>query len=53
MNRINDLQHDAKDDQCGRADVLSLDHIVRYRDGGQDTLENLRVLCLPGNRRRG
>ena len=38
---------------CGETHTLELDHILRYRDGGQDTVENLRVLCLPCNRRRG
>lgn len=38
---------------CGATDQLSLDHIVRYRDGGPDTVENLRVLCMPCNLERG
>lgn len=38
---------------CGSTENLSLDHITRYRDGGKDTVENLRVLCLPCNQRRG
>lgn len=38
---------------CGATDGLSLDHIVRYRDDGPDTTENLRVLCMPCNLERG
>lgn len=38
---------------CGATDNLSLDHVIRYRDGGQDTAENLRVLCMPCNLERG
>lgn len=38
---------------CSATDALSLDHIVRYRDGGPDTVENLRVLCMPCNLDRG
>lgn len=34
---------------CGAKDNLSLDHIIRYRDGGPDTEYNLRVLCMPCN----
>ena len=37
---------------CGATDDLSLDHIVRYRDDGPDTVDNLRVLCMPCNRSR-
>ena len=38
---------------CGAGHRLSLDHLIRYRHGGEDTLENLRTLCLPCNQRRG
>lgn len=38
---------------CGSPDRLSMDHIVRYRDDGPDTAENLRVLCMPCNLERG
>lgn len=38
---------------CGATRRLQLDHIVRFRDGGPDTPENLRVLCKPCNIRRG
>ena len=37
---------------CGARDDLSLDHIIPYRDNGPDTVENLRVLCMPCNNRR-
>lgn len=39
--------------ECGSTTNLSLDHIVRYRDDGPDTVENLRVLCMPCNVGRG
>ena len=38
---------------CSKDTDLSLDHVVRFRDGGPDTVENLRVLCLPCNLERG
>lgn len=38
---------------CGSTSKLSLDHIIRYRDDGPDTVDNLRVLCMPCNIRRG
>jgi hypothetical protein len=38
---------------CGTGENLSLDHIQRYRDDGPDTVENLRVLCMPCNQVRG
>lgn len=38
---------------CSSREALSLDHVIRYRDGGPDTEDNLRVLCLPCNQRRG
>lgn len=39
--------------KCGSAEDLSMDHIIRFRDGGPDTVENLRVLCMPCNLERG
>lgn len=39
--------------ECGATEALSLDHIIRYRDGGPDSVDNLRVLCMPCNIRRG
>ena len=39
--------------ECDATENLSLDHIVRYRDDGPDTADNLRVLCMPCNLRRG
>lgn len=38
---------------CAATVNLSLDHIHHYSKGGEDTFENLRVLCVPCNRRRG
>jgi hypothetical protein len=37
---------------CGSRTNLSLDHVVRYRHGGRDVVGNLRVLCMPCNRKR-
>ena len=37
---------------CGSPDRISLDHIVLYSMGGEDTVENLRVLCMPCNLKR-
>lgn len=38
---------------CSSSEQLSLDHIQRYRDDGPDTIDNLRVLCMPCNLERG
>lgn len=38
---------------CGSTQELSLDHITRVREGGPDTIDNLRVLCMPCNLERG
>lgn len=38
---------------CGAQDELSLDHIWPYSRGGQDTVENLRVLCRSCNSSKG
>lgn len=37
---------------CGSRSNLSLDHIIPYRCNGPDTVENLRVLCMPCNNKR-
>ena len=37
---------------CGTTENLTLDHIVRYADGGPDTEDNLRVLCMKCNQSR-
>lgn len=39
--------------QCGSTTRLSLDHIHPWSLGGEDTLENLRTLCIPCNSRKG
>lgn len=39
--------------QCYRDDKIEFDHILRWRDGGQHTEENLRLLCRQCNRARG
>ena len=38
---------------CGSDYKIELDHIVPYSKGGQHTVDNLRVLCKPCNRRKG
>lgn len=38
---------------CGSTKNLEVDHIVRYVDGGPNTLENLRTLCYPCHGSRG
>lgn len=37
---------------CGSTERLSLDHVVHWSRGGQDTLQNLRTLCQPCNSAR-
>lgn len=39
--------------ECGIVDDLTLDHIWPWSLGGEDTVENLRVLCRPCNSRKG
>ncbi|MFD6400706.1 HNH endonuclease [Nocardia sp. NPDC060249] len=38
---------------CGATEDLSLDHIYPWSRGGEDTVDNLRVLCRPCNSRKG
>lgn len=38
---------------CGAREALSLDHIVPFSMGGDDSYSNLRTLCTPCNSRRG
>lgn len=39
--------------ECEGTDWLTLDHIWPYSKGGQDTVENLRVLCRSCNSAKG
>lgn len=39
--------------ECASTDALSLDHIWPYSKGGQDTIDNLRVLCRSCNSAKG
>lgn len=39
--------------ECGATDDLALDHIYPLSLGGEDTEDNLRVLCRPCNSRKG
>jgi hypothetical protein len=38
---------------CHDTENLTMDHIIRYRDDGPDTVENLRTLCGDCNQKRG
>ena len=38
---------------CGTTHRLTLDHIVPFSMGGEDTIDNLRTLCGSCNSRRG
>ena len=39
--------------QCGATERLEMDHIHPWSKGGEDTLENLQVLCRSCNFRKG
>ena len=38
---------------CGATDRLSLDHIIAYSRGGEDTVENLQTMCISCNSSKG
>ena len=38
---------------CGATDHLSLDHIIPWSLGGEDTMENLQTMCRSCNSRKG
>lgn len=38
---------------CGTDERPSLDHILPWSMGGSDSVDNLRLLCIPCNSRRG
>lgn len=38
--------------KCRSGGPFEVDHIIRYRDGGPNTMENLRTLCVPCHRDR-
>jgi ribosomal protein S27AE len=39
--------------QCGSTDNLEIDHIIPLRHGGTNDLDNLQVLCIGCNRKKG
>ena len=39
--------------ECGATDRLSLDHIIAYSRGGEDTVENLQTMCIYCNSKKG
>jgi len=39
--------------KCGSMEALTLDHIVPWSRGGEDTVENLQTMCQPCNSRKG
>lgn len=39
--------------QCGSGEDLTVDHIIPRALGGEDKLDNLRVLCRSCNSRKG
>lgn len=39
--------------ECGATDHLSLDHIIPWSLGGEDTMENLQTMCRSCNSRKG
>ena len=47
------MDRDGSCRHCGAVDDLSIDHIVPFSRGGQDTVENLQVLCRPCNSKKG
>jgi hypothetical protein len=52
--RLNVLaRHDHACVACGAEQDLQLDHIVPWSAGGEDTEENLQVLCASCNRTKG
>lgn len=38
---------------CGSTDNLSHDHIIATSEGGRSVWENLQILCMPCNRKKG
>jgi hypothetical protein len=39
--------------KCGKKPATSIDHVKALKEGGQNTLENLQLLCNPCNRTKG
>ncbi|KIL36045.1 hypothetical protein SD71_10640 [Cohnella kolymensis] len=48
------LRDDFTCQECGQTQgLLEIDHIVPIAQGGTNELNNLQVLCMPCNRRKG
>jgi hypothetical protein len=39
--------------KCGKKPATSIDHVKALKEGGQNTLDNLQLLCNPCNRTKG
>ncbi len=47
------IERDKVCQECGREDDLQIDHIIPYSCGGNDSVENIRLLCSTCNAKRG
>lgn len=47
------IERDGRCVKCGSGAPFEVDHIVRYRDGGPNTPDNLQTLCVPCHKAKG